>query len=75
MLNVILFSNHYYCHSFNYVIILLYNIFPVYKNNNINIKKKLFLLSINILMRIYKHFKLLLFCVGMYKIYTFNSIL
>jgi len=61
---MLLFNNHYYCYSFNEVIILLYlyNIFPGCKNNDNNVRKKLFLLSLSIFMRIYKHLKLLLFC-------------
>ncbi|KAE9535715.1 hypothetical protein AGLY_007616 [Aphis glycines] len=43
---LLLFNNHYYCYSFNGVKILLYNIFPVCKNNDNNVRKKLFLLSI-----------------------------
>ncbi|KAE9538465.1 hypothetical protein AGLY_005564 [Aphis glycines] len=42
---ILLFNNHYYCYLFNYVIILLYNIFPGCMNNYINVRKKLFLLS------------------------------
>jgi len=38
-------------------------IFAGCKNNDI-VRKKLFLLSISLFMRIYKYLKLLLFCVG-----------
>jgi len=66
-----LFNNHNY-YSFNDVIILLYNTFRGCKNNDINVRKKLFLLSISIFMSIlfYKHLKLLLlFCVGIRYVY------
>jgi len=49
---------------YNDVIILLYNIFPGCMDNTMNVRKKLFLLSINIFREIYKHLKLLLFYVG-----------
>lgn len=62
--SMLLFNNYYYCYSFNDVIILLYNIFLECKNNDINVRKILFLLFISIFMKIYKHLKLLLFCVG-----------
>ena len=56
--------NNHYCYSFNNVIILFYNIFPGCKNNDINVRKRFFLLPISIFIIIYKHLKLLLICVG-----------
>jgi len=36
---MVLFNNHYYCYSFNDVIILLHNMIPECKNNDINVRK------------------------------------